>query len=553
MNNLLFTKHVPIIHMLNKIIFPISASFIVICSLIILSPPTVSAEEFKGENELLVKLPQKELVTYFGLRYSMNKHQMKQFLSLGNRIERKDWIKRFWIELDPTPASPDNERKTEHEARVKLARKLFPMKKPPGWDKRGEMLIRYGMPAERRTIPADIGFYRMVPPGEMWYYHSLDMLVAFQNFSLQGEFIFAFESYGLSGREQSDKLKALAEFMEFLPEELENVVTDQELAGIMNFNPDRIDYIADPNIRGEIPKDMIAAIQAEKQQKSKNNFYKYMKENPVIYSVELRDDQLPIFFDVTNFSGGENVIRTEVNFEIPTSEIKFVRKDDLLTADIKLDVLVRDMDMNEVARVSDVVNALQTGGDVWQGPSHIPGHLVVALKPGYYRLGLEATDTASGKKGVFRTNIELKSLDRGLALSDILFASSIREVEGLVKFQKGELQVVPHPLHAYKIPYPLTFYFEIYGFDTDSEGLAFYSIDYRIIPVTKRRKGPVLEDPPPVISSVFETSGFGSTQTHRLEIATDNLWKGAFTLIVEVMDRRTRQIVEQRSNFSILE
>ena len=66
--------------------------------MIILSPLTVSAEEFKGENELLRKLSQKELVTYFGLRYSMNKHQMKQFLSLENRIERKAWIDRLWID-----------------------------------------------------------------------------------------------------------------------------------------------------------------------------------------------------------------------------------------------------------------------------------------------------------------------------------------------------------------------------------------------------------------------------------------------------------------------
>jgi hypothetical protein len=436
---------------------------------------------------------------------------------------------------------------------VVLARKLYSMKKPPGWDKRGEMLIRYGLPADRRKIPADIGFYRMVPPGELWYYNSLDMLVAFQNFSLQGEFIFAFETYGLSGRDQLDKLQALGEYMENLPEELDQVVTNQELAGIMNFNPDKIDYIADPNIRGEIPRDMIAAIQAEKQQKSKNNFYKYMKENPVIYSVELRDDQLPLFFDVTNFSGGENMIKTQINFELPTSELKFSKNDTLLTANVRLDVLVRDMEMNEVARVSDVVNATQSGGEVWQGPGHIPGQLVVALNPGYYRLGLEATDTATGRKGVFRTNIELKPMDRGLALSDILFASSIRKAEGLVKFQKGELQVVPHPLHAYKIPFPLTFYFEIYGLDTDSEGLALYSIDYRIIPVSKRRKGPVLEEPPPAISSQFETTGFGSTQTQRFEIATENLWEGAFTLIVEVMDRRTRHIEERRSNFSILE
>ncbi|HSG27219.1 MAG TPA: GWxTD domain-containing protein, partial [Candidatus Krumholzibacterium sp.] len=139
-----------------------------------LMPRAACAEEFEGETELLRTLSQQELVTYFGLRYSLNKYQMRQYLTLETPAMREDWIERYWIEHDPTPASPENERRIEHETRVELARKLFGMKKPPGWDKRGETLIRWGMPSVRTKIPADIGFYEMVPPGELWYYKYLD-------------------------------------------------------------------------------------------------------------------------------------------------------------------------------------------------------------------------------------------------------------------------------------------------------------------------------------------------------------------------------------------
>ena len=516
-------------------------------------PSPGMSEKFDGETALLKKLSTRELVTYFGLRYSLNKHQMKQLLSKPTETGRNEWIDRYWIELDPTPATEKNERRIEHETRVQLSRELFKMKKAPGWDRRGETLIRWGMPAARRSISANIGFYRMFPPGELWYYKSLDMIVAFQNFNLKGEFIYAFETYGLTGREQLDKLKALSEYLTFTPVEILTNSPSKTLEAISRFNPDKIDYMADPDIRAEMGRDMIAAIEAEKNQKRRNNFQKYLRENPVIYSCELKDDQLPIFFDITTFNGGMGVIRTEINFEIPVREIKFQRKANMLSANIRLEVLVRDLEFRKVAESSDIVNISQTGGDVWQGPGHIPGQLVLALSPGYYRIGIEATDLGSQRQGAFRTNIELPSMDDRFALSDILFASTIRKAEGVVKFQKGDLQVVPHPLHAYKIPFPLTFYFEMYGLDTDSEGLAFYTVDYKIIPITKRRKGPVLEEPPPAISSEFETKGFGSTQTQRLEIATNNLWEGTFQLIVSVMDRRTRETIEKRSNFSILE
>lgn len=517
----------------------------------LLLPAGASPEAFKGDIELIRKLPPEERLTYFGLQYILSKYQIRQFLSLDSGTERREWLERYWIDNDPTPATEINERRIEHEKRVTLARKLFGMKKAPGWDKRGETLIRYGMPGYRAQTFGDIGFYRMVPPGEMWYYESLDILVQFHNYNLKGEFIYAIEPMGLTARQILDRLKLVIEHSR--NHEMAGIIlTPEEIGAISNFNPDKIDHMADPDVRMATPKDLIAGGDVERTRRSANNFYKYLKEKPVIYSFELDAAILPVYFDVTAFRGGPDRIRTEVNIEVPAGELRFIHREGMLSADVELKVLVRDFEMNPVASASDRLRASQAG-QTFTGPSHIPGQALVTLEPGYYRIGLEVTDLHSGRRGSYRTNLELTSFERSLSLSDIQFASSIRETEQNTRFVKGNLQVVPHPLHAYRIPFPVILYFEIYGLDTDTEGLAFYEVEYRIIPLEKRRRGAVLEEVPTAISSRFETTGFGSMQTQRLEIATDNLWKGSFELAVTVRDRRTRLTVEERARFSILE
>jgi GWxTD domain-containing protein len=530
-----------------------SVSIMVALALLLLSRGA-GAESFKGENDLLRKLQPKERLTYFGLQYSLNKHEKLHFLSQPSREMRDDWLESWWAMNDPTPATEENERRIEHELRVKVARREFGMKKAPGWDKRGECLIRWGWPGVRSKFPANIGFYRMLPPGEMWYYYRLDMTILFHDFNLNGIHIFAIEPQAMSARETLDKMMAIAEYSKLLPAEDTQYDQSSALMALKNFNPDNIDYVASPDLRAQLATTSFEDVVRQDQlRESKNNFYMYLEEKPTIYSFEMDEELLPLAFDVTSFSGGDGMIRTEVNFEVPTRELRFERNDGILRAKVELSVMVRDLDSKVVATAAEFTGASQEGGQVFEGPAYIPGQVAVTLEPGYYRIGIEARDVKSGRIGVYRTNVELPPLHRGLALSDILFASTITEVEETVRYQKGNLQVVPHPLHAYKIPFPLKFYFEIYGLATDSEGMALYSVEYRVVPVSKKKRGLSLEEIPTAVESRFETGGFGPSQAQRLEITTENLWEGSFRLIVTVMDRRTRESVEKSAAFSIIQ
>jgi GWxTD domain-containing protein len=537
---------------------PGQPAVLLVASLFALSAMTVGArsENFEGENEMLKRLEPEELLTYFGIQYEMNQYQARQFLSLPTEEEREEWLTRFWLDLDPTPTTPENERRIEHEKRVRLARKLFGMKKAPGWDKRGETLIRFGLPSSRGRIFADVGFYRFKPPSEIWYYESLDMLVHLQDFNLSGEYIYAIKHYGRSGREEQDRYAELNDLMEygaFQTLYASEYMDLDEMKDIVDFNPDDIGYIADPDVRMAMPKDLIAQWEQEKVERSANNFQKYMNEHPTVYSFELNKDILPFFFDISSFKSGTSKLRTDVSFEIPTSETRFIRSEGLLKAQIELRVAARNLELDQVASGVDTVNVTRYGTGETDVPSHLPGQVALDLEPGYYRIGIEVIDVNSERRGVKKTNLELESFGSGLGISDIQFASRIDEADAAQKFAKGNLRIIPHPLHAYRIPYPLTFYFEIYGLDTDNEGFSFYAVDYKITPLQKRRRGPVLEEITSIVSSKFETSGRGPQQVQRLEIATDNLWEGPFELTITVTDRRTRKSAQRSARFSVLD
>lgn len=102
----------------------------------------LQAEDYRvfDEETLFNRLHYRERVRYNGLQYILNDHQKRQYLSLETRDEREEWLRRFWLEMDPTPTTRQNERRKEHFERVKLAVERFGCFDPPGWDDRGRHL-----------------------------------------------------------------------------------------------------------------------------------------------------------------------------------------------------------------------------------------------------------------------------------------------------------------------------------------------------------------------------------------------------------------------------
>jgi GWxTD domain-containing protein len=528
-------------------------------------PAGAAAESFAGEDSLVARLPSQRLTEYLELKILMNPLQMRQYLMLSTEKERSGWIKRFWAELDPTPASDENERRIEHEKRITVAREYFRSPKAPGWDDRGEAIVRWGPPSCRMKTRGDVTLYGVTPPGEVWYYHRYAMIVNFKDFTLTRHYSFsggAMEHPIASLDEirrnaRSSELSRSTERRKLEPVE---ILDQQEWKNALN-NMDRseIDYWKDPFIiellaTESAMDDVMNGFEHEKMRadKSTGNFERFLNELPVVHQCDIDQNTLPFHFDIASFKGSGRALRAEVSFEVPANEIAFAPAGDGRAADVEFTVNAMNYEFKSVARGSDRIKPTLPG-NAPAPATLLPGQVALSLDPGYYRIGIEAFDRISKKRAAAVATVRLAGCGDSPALSDIQFASGLGEAEGNTRFVKNGILVVPHPCRAYRKPLPLSFYFEIYGLDADAEGRVFYRVEYRIVPLEKKRWGPILIGKPTTISSSFETSGYGSTQPQRLSIATDELWEGPFRLDVTVTDRRSFRSATKSEDFSIVE
>lgn len=88
----------------------------------------------------------------------LDKREKKYYESLP-QAERRGYIALYWQRRDPDPATPENERLEEHLRRRDFAREHFGADKPPYFDERGQIYLKYGAPQRRYT---DLGHYKEV-------------------------------------------------------------------------------------------------------------------------------------------------------------------------------------------------------------------------------------------------------------------------------------------------------------------------------------------------------------------------------------------------------
>lgn len=484
------------------------------------------------ELEMYNRLERYERRVYEGIRYLMNDHQKRQYLLLPARKERDEWIERFWLMVDPTPTTRKNERRIEHDMRVRGARERYSKEGFPCLDRRGETLIRFGEPDWIDEVPGKMTeaesnrerFWDKMP-GEVWHYSKLNMVVPFEEVKLDGECTYYMALQTVD--------RQMAE--EFGAENIYNSELFSYLTESFAYSPSNIDELEFASTDELI------------------TFYSHIENNRYFHTTEIDRVPLDCYFDMTSFQGGEGRLRSEINFEIPVRELTFERKRGKHCAKFEMRIAAFDMDMNQVASSNEMVD-LELPEDVpWSSRWLIPAQFILTLDPGYYRFGLEVRDLKSRKQGSYWMSRYIEPFGEALCMSDVQFASSIGPAGEKQAFVKGPIRVVPHPLHTYRKPETVKCYFEIYGLSTDSDDFAFYAIEYSIVPKEKKRWGPVFKDAGSIISSRFETSALGATQRERIEIDTSELWEGSFRLYVRIMDRRTRESIERKASFSILE
>ena len=114
--------------------------------------------------------------------YIITPLEREVFLKLTSDRERDLFIEAFWKHRDPTPASPENEFKTEQYRRINYANQFLGREAAkPGWrTDRGRIYIILGEPNDVQRFEAKSQTY----PAEVWFYQDKAQLGLPAGFSL---------------------------------------------------------------------------------------------------------------------------------------------------------------------------------------------------------------------------------------------------------------------------------------------------------------------------------------------------------------------------------
>ncbi len=104
-----------------------------------------------------------------------------------------EFVRRFWKDLDPDLATPENEAQLEYWSRVAHAYFLFFDPRRREWDERGEVYVRYGPPGKVRYNPigASMSDWAGSPRNVLlWEYPELGMRVILEDRLLSERYLF---------------------------------------------------------------------------------------------------------------------------------------------------------------------------------------------------------------------------------------------------------------------------------------------------------------------------------------------------------------------------
>lgn len=555
---------------------------VVVCTVAVLSPaPSAGKPEYKITRAAVEKLAPEMQREIAGLQYLLNPYQLRQFFSLPTDSLRAEWIEVYWKSRDPSPDTPKNEMMIEHTIRARLARQFFKNKNWPGWDKRGEVFIRYGPPNYRGKVPSEVTVRKVHPPGEIWFYRKHGMLVSFTDHSLMGNYIYSINPLGAA----QDISPELVEFLlydtespleELIPsnllefyreaeidpdaktdwdgidEMLKGAQQDRYLRPRMRGVTERWDEVVDPDYIDNLPDNPSLVFQQDKVEELANNFEAVLEETPSSYPFNFERNAFPFFYDVAQFRGGENVNRVEVNVEFPVdlssgegqpTERKYAAK-----------AVIFDADYNELHR-QDTEIVLPPAEGTEAAERLVPVQLLFSLPREYYRVAVTVEENGTGRLSSYRSTMSFRAFGDELAISDIIFARKIAAAERQSPFNRGALEVVPHPVRRYQRTDAVPVYFELYNLGLDDDGLSSYTVEYKIVPHSpqKSRFWERFRAPSPVVSSRFRSSSYGPTDPLYVQVRTDNLWTGSFDFLITIKDDITKSVAFRKATFYIVE
>lgn len=513
------------------------------------------------------------------LQYLMNAYQLRQFFSLPSDSARRAWITRFWSSNDPAPATPKNEMRTEHYLRADIARMEYQINQWPGWDKRGEVLVRYGFPDYRGMIMSEVTARQVHAPGELWYYRRHQMIVQFRDQNLSGNYQYAVTPFGdaegispelmeffIYDTQESIQERIPTQYLEFYEApELNDTgrdwsANDEFFKGLEQVTPlrprvykttEEIDEIANPDYERNVPHNPSDIFFKDEAREYAANFETVLEDVPSSYPFNFAQTSFTFYFGVDQFRGGEGVNRVEVNLEFP---VRPVEGKPLPARAYRAEAIVMDANYRVVDKQKRDISLPSTLARA-DGARLMPTQIVFSLPRNYYRVAVSMSDLDAQQASAYRTNVSARDFDAELAISDVLFAQKIVPTGDMSPFVRGPLEVVPHPIRRYAIGSPVPVYFEVYELGLDERGLSDYEVEYRVVPHSEGKESIFdrFGGRQTVFASSFKGSGYSATEALHITIQSENLEPGLYDFMVRVKDVFWQSETFRQASFRIVE
>ncbi|MBI4553973.1 MAG: GWxTD domain-containing protein [Candidatus Latescibacteria bacterium] len=420
----------------------------------------------------------------------------------------------FWASRDVNPLTTENERLIEHYARVAYARRAFGQGQWP-WDRRGEIVIRYGLPDQvfqGQTTTGFAGEGERTGLGETWTYTHLPMTLTFENTMYSGRY---------------DYPPIFAEWW-----------VDSSGAA----HPKGIDPAAYTTHPYFVSRRVI-------------------KKTPEQHIPRELGRPLAFVQDVVAFRTAGGHPQLEVAYGIPAADSSLDEGSGTGQA-LQTGVVLYGNDWRRITADSS-----QAALFVLSSPPSAGDRVAiqrVEAPPGDYQMAVQVHDRAGRRFGVQQRPIQVPSFaGQGLKMSGIRLASDIRPSGGQPgMLARSGVRVVPNPSRTYHRGEPVYLYVELYDLTLSQSGQGHYQValsvstdvdqrqDYHPVwRVLSRVEKLFQREHRGTITMTVEGTSRDATEAWHTAIDTAELAAGVYTLRVAVTDLSTTQQVTQEQLF----
>lgn len=504
---------------------------------------------------------------YEGLTYPLEEGLLDSLLAdladiVGER-ERKAYeqarnkglfFQRLWRSLDPTPATPENERYVEHYQRLDYARKNFAATLSRGYDDRGMIYVRYGPPDDRYLSPAS-SFTRAT---ESWVYYRL------------GNANFDFVEFGASYRLESDFQKALIAvpaderdrarmIRDLIAPRSELGLAYSRLADELDRELQSVDQGLKPFER-ELVSRLINDYTTSVEQQ-------HEKLPTSAADLDVEEHPLTFWLSYGRFRLDRHRSRVELYFGVPFRNLVF-QPDTSGTLRSELVNYFRvENSLHDVVLEDKQTYLVEAASEAAIDTMDYVGQLTLFLPPDTFRIGFELRNPAGDKRQFYTLRLAVPPVDPlRLAVSDLQFAEVIRPAPPIRHgtsrgFVKGDLYVEPYPYVHVPRSKVLNLYFEIYNLALDDDGRSRYRVEYELVG-EKAGSGllsvlgsinPFGKGEKTSSSTAYDRQGTRRDEAERITFHFSEFKEGVYTLRVRVLDRVSGQMAESARRLRLVE